>query len=386
MPTLCVRKRMRTDARLGCSAGPGRTQSLRETLSFSWEEASNTILHFFVFLSARNTAWCGISSGHFHLHCSGQVPPLRSLSLRIRLDGAIVTHPHADHLDGMERLFRELLPHQYQDSVKSESPDKRLMCNGPVLLTKKFAQKGEAYRSLSEFLLKTKFEINLDRDDIQNAFGNDILFSFPSSPGVLYQRHKPSEDDEPFSEEKQRSKLEGGTEDDDLNKSSIILYTDKGGKICLSGDAYGYDITSMLRSHGVKNLDIFKLPHHGSPHNSILGKVLPPSWAFQNLASMVLLSISLMLKTTFDKNPEEENDIDDFRQQLKGIAEGENGPEQVQQVAEAFLVELKARLKNTPEKITPEMLLSQIQEKHIEIVTVLQQQSGQVTHARIWSL
>lgn len=278
----------------------------------------------------------------------------------------------------MERLFRELLPRQYQDSVKSESPDKRLMCNGPVLLTKKFAKEDQAYRSFSEFLLETKFEISLDKDDIQNAFGNDILFSFPSSPGVLYQRHKPSEDDEPFSEEKQRSKLQGGTEDDDLNKSSIILYTDKGGKICLSGDAYGYDITSMLRSHGVKNLDIFKLPHHGSPHNSILGKVLPPSWAFQNLASMVLLSISLELKTTFDKNPEEENDIDYFRQQLKGIAEGGNGPEQVQQVAEAFLVELKARLKNTPEKITPEMLLSQIQEKHIEIVTALQQKSGQV--------
>ena len=120
----------------------------------------------------------------------------------VKLDGAIVTHPHADHLDGVERLFRELLPDVYQESVTSASPDKRLICNGPVLLTRKFAQDGKAYRSFSEFLLKTKFEISLDIDDIQNAFGNDIIFSFPTSPGVLYQRHKPSKDEKPHLEEK----------------------------------------------------------------------------------------------------------------------------------------------------------------------------------------
>ena len=176
----------------------------------------------------------------------------------VKLDGAIVTHPHADHLDGVERLFRELLPNEYQQSVTSANPDKRLVCNGPVLLTKKFVQDKKAYRSFSEFLLKTKFKISLDIDDIQNAFGNDIIFSFPTSPGVLYQRHN---NDEPHSEEEQRSKLKEGTEDDDLNKSSIILFTKEGGKICLSGDAYGHDIVAMLRSHGAKDLDIFKLPH-----------------------------------------------------------------------------------------------------------------------------
>ncbi len=295
----------------------------------------------------------------------------------IRLDGAIVTHPHADHLDGVERLFRELLPHQYQDTIKPDSPDKRLMCNGPVLLTRKFAQKDEAYRSFSEFLLTTKFEISLAEDDIQNAFGNDIVFTFPSSPGVLYQRQKPSDDDEPFSEEKQRSKLKGKAEEDDLNKSSIILYTEKGGKICLSGDAYGYDITAVLRKQGVKNLDIFKLPHHGSPGNSILGTVLPSLWACQNLASMLLLSISLNMKNTFDNNPEEENDVDYLCLQLKGMAGDGNGGK-VQQVAEAFLNELKTRIKNFTEKVTPEVLLNKIQEKHVEIVSALQQQPGQV--------
>ena len=43
-PILFVRNRMSTDARLGCKAGPGRTQSLRETPSPSCAEASNTIL------------------------------------------------------------------------------------------------------------------------------------------------------------------------------------------------------------------------------------------------------------------------------------------------------------------------------------------------------
>lgn len=293
----------------------------------------------------------------------------------IKLDGAIVTHPHADHLDGVERLFRELLPLQYQESVMSARPEKRLMCNGPVLLTRKFAQKDEAYRSFSDFLLTAKFEIGLDKDDILNAFGNDIVFTFPSSPGVLYQRQKPSEDDEPFSEEKQRSKLKGGTEDDDLNKSSIIMYTQKGGKICLSGDAYGYDIVAMLRKQGVKDLDIFKLPHHGSAKNSILGKVLPPPWAFQNLASMLLLSISLKKKITFERNPEEESGIDYLRQELKAIA-GDGHGEEVQRIAEAFLRELQARLEKGPQQITPDELLNNIKEKHIGIVEAIQQQSG----------
>ena len=296
----------------------------------------------------------------------------------IKLDGAVVSHPHADHLDGVERLFRELLPHKYQDSIKPDSPDKRLMCNGPVLLTRKFAQEDEAYRSFSEFLLTTKFEISLDKDDIQNAFGNDIVFTFPTSPGVLYHRVKPSEDDEPFrSEEVQRNKLKGGDEDDDLNKSSIILYTAKGGKICLSGDAYGYDITAMLRKQGVKNLDIFKLPHHGSRHNSILQTVLPPPWVFQNLASMLLLSLSLNMKNTFDKSTEEESDIDYLCDQLKRM-DGDGNGEKVQRVAEAFLKELTARIKNVEGKITPEILLKNIQEKHIEIVSAIQHQPGQV--------
>ena len=256
-----------------------------------------------------------------------------------------------------------------------ERPEKRLMCNGPVLLTRKFAQEDKAYRSFSEFLLTAKFEISLDREDILNAFQNDIVFTFPSSPGVLYQRQKPSKDDEPFSEEKQRSKLKGGTEDDDLNKSSIIMYTQKGGKICLSGDAYGYDIVAMLRKQGVKDLDIFKLPHHGSANNSILEKVLPPRWAFQNLASMLLLSISLAKKISFEKSPEEESNIDSLRQELKVIAGVGNG-EKLQMIAEAFLKELQTRFKKEKQQITPDELLSNTKEKHIDIVEAIQRQSG----------
>ena len=71
---------MRKDARLVCNAGPGRTQSLRETLSCSRAEASNTILHSVVCLSVRRTAWyVKCSTGHFHLHCLDLVLPLQSL-------------------------------------------------------------------------------------------------------------------------------------------------------------------------------------------------------------------------------------------------------------------------------------------------------------------
>ena len=291
----------------------------------------------------------------------------------VKLDGAIVTHPHADHLDGVERLFRELLPDVYQESVTSASPDKRLICNGPVLLTRKFSQDGKAYRSFSEFLLKTKFEISLDIDDIQNAFGNDIIFSFPTSPGVLYQRHKPSKDKEPHSEEKQRSKFKEETSVKDLNKSSIILCTKKGGKICLTGDAYGCDIVAMLRGHKAYDLDIFKLPHHGSPKNSILGKVMPPSWAFQNLAAMVLLSLSLNQEILYDMNPEEEEDLRHFRQQLIE-KHGRGNGEAVQRIADTFLKEIKNQLKSST-KEKPMELFQKVKEKHLEVVTVLQELS-----------
>ena len=295
----------------------------------------------------------------------------------IKLDGAIVTHPHADHLDGVERLFRELLPHKYQVKVTSENPTKRLMCNGPVLLTRKFALETKAYRTFSEFLLMTKFEISLDGDDIQNAFGgNDIVFTFPSSRGVLYQRREHSEDDEP-SEEEQRKKLEMAvdTEDKDLNKSSIVFYTKKGGKICLTGDAYGFDIAAMLRKQKVTDLDIFKIPHHGSPANSILGTELPPSWAIHNLASMLLLFIALEQEVTFKENPGEEDDIKQFQELFIEVAGNGNG-ELVAAVAATFLGVLKKRMKNTAENIPTEELLQKIQEKHIEIVTAIQQQTG----------
>lgn len=193
----------------------------------------------------------------------------------ITLDGAIVTHPHADHLEGVERLFRELLPDKYQVKVSPDNSTKRLMCNGPVLLTRKFALQTKAYRSFSEFLLKAKFEVSLVKEDIQNAFGeNDIDFSFPSSQGVLYQRHQHSIEGQP-SDDDQRKKLEGEDVDKDLNKSSIILSTQTGGKICLTGNALGHDIVAFLRKQGTKDLDIFKLPHHGSKENSSLETVLP---------------------------------------------------------------------------------------------------------------
>ena len=251
------------------------------------------------------------------------------------------------------------------------------MCNGPVLLTRKFAQEDKAYRSFSDFLLTARFEITLDKEDILNAFGNDIVFTFPSSRGVLYQRQKPSEDDEPFPKKKQRSNLKGGTKAGDLNKSSIIMYTQKGGKICLSGDAYGHDIVAMLRKEGVKDLDIFKLSHHGSANNSILGKVLPPPWAFQNLASMLLLSIGLTKKISFEENPDEESNIDSLRQELELIADDGNG-EELQRIAEAFLKELQERIKKETQQITPGELLNNMKEKHINIVEALQQQSGEI--------
>lgn len=98
--------------------------------------------------------------------------------------------------------------------------------------------------------------------------------------------------------------------DKDLNKSSIILSTQTGGKICLTGNALGHDIVAFLRKQGTKDLDIFKLPHHGSKENSILETVLPPSWCKRNLALMLLLSISLrQARITFDKYPEEETTL-----------------------------------------------------------------------------
>ena len=326
------------------------------------------------------------------IYFNGYLSLLHFNLTEIKLDGAVVTHPHADHLDGVEKLFRDLLPDKYQVKVSSDNPTKRLMCNGPVLLTRQFALQTEAHRSFSEFLLKAKFEVSLKEVDIQNAFGgNDIFFTFPSSRGVLYQRH---DDDQP-SEDEQRKKLEGrDTESKALNKSSIILCTQRGGKICLTGDAFGYDIAAMLRKQKLKEIDVFKIPHHGSPKNSILGTVLPPSWTQQNLAMMLLLSISLKQpRITFEKNAEEEDDIEHLRQRLKNITGDGNG-EQVEAVAARLQNVLQKRIKNTKDNIPPETLLKKMQEKHIEIVTAIQQQAGKkdpcahlepLKHLKDWS-
>ena len=295
----------------------------------------------------------------------------------ITLDGAVVTHPHADHLEGVERLFRELLPDKYQVKVSPDNPTKRLMCNGPVLLTRKFALQTKAYRSFSEFLLRTKFEVSLVEEDIQNAFGgNDIVFSFPSSQGVLYQRHQHSVEGQP-SEDEQRKKLEGEDVDRDLNKSSIILSTQAGGKICLTGDAFGHDIVALLRKQRMNDLDIFKLPHHGSKENCILETVLPPTWCKRNLALMLLLSISLrQARIKFENYPDEEDDIEHLRQRLKKTtARGGNG-EEVGVVADTLLALLQEMMKNAQENISPESLFNKMREKHIDIVKAIQHQSG----------
>lgn len=74
--------------------------------------------------------------------------------------------------------------------------------------------------------------------------------------------------------------MKGGIEDKDLNKLSIIFYIKEGGKICLIGDVYGYDIVVMFWGYEVYDLDIFKLFYYGSFKNSILGKVMFFLWVF----------------------------------------------------------------------------------------------------------
>ena len=292
----------------------------------------------------------------------------------IKLDGAVVSHPHADHLDGVERLFRELLPKNYQLKVADETPEKRLICNGPVLLTRKFALQTEAYCSFSNFLLDAKFEVTLNEDDIQNAFGgNGMFFTFPTSPGVLYSRYEHSKEERPSIKE-QKAKLAKGKqhEDRDLNKSSIILYVEKGGKICLTGDAHGHDITSTLRKQNVQDLHIFKIPHHGSRKNSILGTVLPPKWAIHNLAAMLLLSTTLRRKVALGNDYEEEDDIKHLGETVKDIAGCGNG-EMVQRVADTFRAELiqKKRIQNKSESVNA--FLTKVEKKHMEIVRAIQE-------------
>ena len=292
----------------------------------------------------------------------------------IKLDGAVVSHPDADHLDGVERLFRELLPKNYQLKVADETPEKRLICNGPVLLTRKFALQKEAYCSFSNFLLDAKFEVSLNEDDIQNAFGgNGMFFTFPTSPGVLYSRYERSIEEKPSIKE-QKAKLAKGIkrEDKDLNKSSIILYVEKGGKICLTGDAHGHDITSTLRKQNVQDLDIFKIPHHGSRENSILGTVLPPKWAIHNLAAMLLLRTTVREEVALDNDSEEEDDVKHLSETIKDIAGCGNG-EMVQRVADTFREELirKKRIENKSESINT--FLAKVGKKHMEIVRAIQE-------------
>ena len=171
-----------------------------------------------------------------------------------------MTHPDADHIQGILKLFEKFPPNQDLQPGKA-----KFEFNGPLLLTKLFFK--EHYTSIIRAIERAKFrrqERFYSGEEI-SGFDRWCRFFYPLDefPGVLYM-YQPSSPASPEMLPASRYSVD----DSEPNKSSTLLVIDGSSYplISLNGDALGYSILKSLENSHPK---IFKVPHHGSVHNSI---------------------------------------------------------------------------------------------------------------------
>ena len=173
-----------------------------------------------------------------------------------KADGILVTHAHADHSEGVQRLLDKFHPNQ------DPSPGKtKFEFSGPLLIN------SDSLVRLRQIHFKKK-EPFASGDTIN---GFEVLFTFyyPGAKGQLYY-YDPT------------VLLRGlrflataaavyTPDSSPQNLSSILLnVADPSDNskvlVSLNGDSVGY---SVLQALAGKNPTVFKVPHHGSRYNSI---------------------------------------------------------------------------------------------------------------------
>jgi len=210
-----------------------------------------------------------------------------------KADGIMVTHPDADHIQGVVKLFEEFPPNQLPQPGKKA----KFEFQGPLLLTEYFKQK--KYKGIIKSLEEAKFveqEPKLSSGDQIIGFDKCFTFFYPLDdyPGILYRYLPPVP---ALSPSMLAVEHRYSTDRSKANKSSILLVVNDPNTgdplISLNGDALGH---SIIQSLDGAYPNIFKVPHHGSVHNSIaLEKYNPNKRGLieKLLAARVLLQLAL---------------------------------------------------------------------------------------------
>ena len=196
-----------------------------------------------------------------------------------KADGIMVTHPDADHIQGVIKLFEQFPPNQDPQPGKA-----KFEFQGPLLLTEYF--KGKKYKGIIDSLKKVKFieqvTPKLSSGDEIIGFHKWFTFFYPLDkyPGTLYKyvRHPPNSGPA-LSSSMPAAKPRYSPSTTIANKSTILLVISNPSNednplISLNGDALGHSVLQSLNGSYPK---IFKVPHHGSVHNSIALKKYVPN-------------------------------------------------------------------------------------------------------------
>lgn len=165
---------------------------------------------------------------------SGVVDQLKILGVE-RIDLAVATHPHADHIGSMAQVIREFPVTMYMDNGLPHTTEvyKRVM-------------HAVTERGVHRLRAKTDMTIRLGDEAILH-----VLF-----PGETYLKNTRS----------------------DLNSNSVVIWLEHGEIDALfTGDAEEPTESALLRA-GIKEVELLKVAHHGSDHSSsssFLSRVSP---------------------------------------------------------------------------------------------------------------
>ena len=207
-----------------------------------------------------------------------------------KADGIMVTHPDADHFDGILKLFQDFPPNQ--DPAHGNA---KFKVKGPLLLTKFF--ESDRYGRKMNVIKDAKFQKkNIASGEKIDGFEKHFTFFYPEDkyPGTLYTYQPPSFIPNSFAM-LASARYSPSTSNPNLS-STILVINDPHSTnplISLNGDAIGH---SIIQSLSGKYPKIFKVSHHGSIHNSIALKEYVPNELKSTqklLATLALLQVEL---------------------------------------------------------------------------------------------